>query len=158
MLRPHRSADSDHRSANWRHSDLGAQSGRENQPACVCMFVCPCQSVCLSACISQKPHVRTSRNLLFMLTVVVARSFSDNNAMRYVVPVLWMSSRLPIIDQAKATPVGRILKVTHQGQNRGRSLMPTIALFCCLSSMRATRGHGRMYMYIRMYSPHICHG
>jgi len=35
MLRPHHSSDSDHRSANWRHSELGAQSGRKNQPACI---------------------------------------------------------------------------------------------------------------------------
>ena len=35
MLRPHHSVDSDHRSANWGHSELGAQSGRKNQPACV---------------------------------------------------------------------------------------------------------------------------
>ena len=34
MLRPHYSADSDHRSANWRYSELGAQSGRKNQPTC----------------------------------------------------------------------------------------------------------------------------
>jgi len=38
MLRPHHSADSDHISANWGHSDLGVQSGRKNQPAC--MYVC----------------------------------------------------------------------------------------------------------------------
>ena len=37
MLRPHHSADSDHRSANWGHSELGAQSGRKNQPACLCV-------------------------------------------------------------------------------------------------------------------------
>jgi len=35
MLRPHRSADSDHRAANWGHSELGAQSGRKNPPACL---------------------------------------------------------------------------------------------------------------------------
>jgi len=43
MLRPHHSADSDHRSANWGHSDLGAPSGPENQLAC--------RSVCLSVCL-----------------------------------------------------------------------------------------------------------
>jgi len=37
MLRPHRSMNSDHRSANWGHSELGAQSGRKNRPACVCV-------------------------------------------------------------------------------------------------------------------------
>ena len=38
MLRLHHSADSDHRSANWGHSELEAQSGRKNQLAC-CFFV-----------------------------------------------------------------------------------------------------------------------
>jgi len=38
MLHPHHSADSDHRSANWGHSELGAQSGRKNQPTC--LFAC----------------------------------------------------------------------------------------------------------------------
>jgi len=44
MLRPHHSANSDHISANWGHWELGAQSGRKNQPACrpVCLSVCRC--------------------------------------------------------------------------------------------------------------------
>ena len=39
---------------------------------CVCMFV------------------QTSRNFLHMLPVTEARSSSDDNAIRYVLPVLWM--------------------------------------------------------------------
>jgi len=31
-----------------------------------------------------------------MLMVVVTQSFSDDSAIRYVLPVLWMTSRLPI--------------------------------------------------------------
>jgi len=62
----------------------------------------------------------------------VARSSSDDNAIRYVLPVLsW-----PIIGQGKATPVGRILKVDDQGQQRGQRLISTIAL-----------------LYIHLYSP-----
>jgi len=42
-------------------------------------------------CLSQKPHVQTSRN--DMLRVTVARCFSDGiNAIRHVLPVLWMTS------------------------------------------------------------------
>jgi len=63
-----------------------------------------------------------------MLSVAVARSSSDDNVICYVLPVLWMRSCLPIINQAKATPMGHILKVTHQGQHWGRSLMSAIAL------------------------------
>ena len=49
---------------------------------------------------------RTSRNFLYMLTVVVARRSSDDNATCYVFPVLWMTLSLPTIGQAKATPIG----------------------------------------------------
>jgi len=35
MLCPHHSADSDHRSANWGRSELGEQSARKNQLACL---------------------------------------------------------------------------------------------------------------------------
>ena len=49
-------------------------------------------SGCLSARISQKPHVQTSWNFLYMLPMAVARSSSDDNAIRYVFPVLWMTS------------------------------------------------------------------
>jgi len=48
-------------------------------------------SVCLSARLSQKPHVKTSRNFLYMLIVAVARTFCDDSAIRYVLPVLWMT-------------------------------------------------------------------
>ena len=51
MLRPHRSADPDHRSVKWGHSELGVQSGRKNPPACL--------HVCLSMRISPEPHARS---------------------------------------------------------------------------------------------------
>ena len=41
-------------------------------------------SVCLSARISQRLHVQTSRNILHVLNVAVARSSSDDNAIFYV--------------------------------------------------------------------------
>jgi len=39
-----------------------------------------------------KPHVQISRNFPYMLHVAVARSSSDDCAIRYVLPVLWMMS------------------------------------------------------------------
>ena len=42
--------------------------------------------------IAYKPRGQTSRNFLCMLTVTVARSPSDDSAVRYVLPVLWMTS------------------------------------------------------------------
>jgi len=43
-----------------------------------------CLPVCLTAVMSQKLHVQTSRNFLYVLTVVTARSFSGDNTIRYV--------------------------------------------------------------------------
>jgi len=56
----------------------------------VCLFVC--LFVCLSAHITRKPHGRTSPDVLCMLPVAVARSSSDSAAIRYVLPVLRMTS------------------------------------------------------------------
>jgi len=41
----------------------------------------------------------------------------DDNAIRYVLLVLWMTSCLPMIGQARTTPTGRMFKVTHHGQH-----------------------------------------
>jgi len=38
---------------------------------------------------------QTSRTFLYMLKAAVARSCSDGNAIRYVLPVLWMTSCFP---------------------------------------------------------------
>jgi len=47
--------------------------------------------------------------------------YMDDNAIHYVglLPVLRMTSCLAIIGQAKAMPIGRILKVTRQGAAPG---------------------------------------
>jgi len=53
---------------------------------------------------------------------------SDVNAIRYVLPVLCMTSRLLTVSQAKATAgAGRTLQVSRQ--HRGQSLLSTISLF-----------------------------
>ena len=57
-----------------------------------------CLSVCLSARISQKPHVHISPNFLYMLLVVVALSSSDGNAICYVLPILRMTSCFHIME------------------------------------------------------------
>jgi len=54
-------------------------------------------SVCLSVChrLSRKPRVQTLRNRLYMLTVAGDQSTSDNNAIRYALPVFmdyWASN------------------------------------------------------------------
>ena len=60
-----------------------------------------CMSVCLSACLSVGSHIfkKTRPNFrkvsVYILLVAVARSFYDDNAIRYVLPALWMTSCLP---------------------------------------------------------------
>jgi len=58
------------------------------------IVISACLSVCLQAYLRK---VRTSLNTRCMLSVAAARSSatSDDNTMRYVLPVLWMTSRLP---------------------------------------------------------------
>ena len=63
----------------------------------VCLVCLNISAVCLFACISQKQRVQTLRNFPYMLPVAAARSRSDDNAIRYVLPVFWMTSCLPII-------------------------------------------------------------
>jgi len=54
-----------------------------------------CKSVCLFVCslaYLKITHVQISANHLYTLAVAVARSSSDGNAIRYVLPVLWKTS------------------------------------------------------------------
>jgi len=55
------------------------------------MSVCLC--VCLFAYLkSKKPHNHTSKNVLYVLTMVMAWSFCDDNAIRHLLPIFWMTS------------------------------------------------------------------
>jgi len=59
------------------------------------MSVSVCLFVCLSARISLESNVRTSPKFLGVLPVAVALSSSGGVVMRYVRPVLWMTSFFP---------------------------------------------------------------
>ena len=61
----------------------------------ISLSVCLC--VCLSASISLEPLDRPSRNFLCRSPVAVARSSSGGVAIRHVLPVLWMTSRLAVV-------------------------------------------------------------
>jgi len=87
---------------------------------CTLFLLCPrqgcevlrsaCPYVCLFPLASQRPpHIETSRNFLYLLPEAVAPSSSDDSEIRCVLPVLWMTSYLPIIGQAKPMPVVRVL-------------------------------------------------
>jgi len=80
-----------------------------------CLYVC--LSVCLSGRVSQKPHVQTSRNVMRMLSKGVARSSSDDDAICYVLPVLWMTSCLPIMRHldSEVAHVRRSFNLIRQG-------------------------------------------
>ena len=56
----------------------------------------------VSVCLSVRSHgSKTSRNFMYKLSVAVARSFTDVNVIRYVLPVLSMTSCLPIIGYSR---------------------------------------------------------
>jgi len=70
--------------SNATATDRGAEYCDE----LVCLSVC----VCLSAIISSALHDRASPTFLCMLPVAVARSSFGGVVMRYILPVLWMTS------------------------------------------------------------------
>jgi len=76
--------------------------------------------------VAQKRHVQISRNFLYMLSVAVARSSSDDNTVRYVFPVLWMRSWL-----YGAWLRRRIVKVAHHGEEpvvKSWRLLPSLTM------------------------------
>ena len=83
-------------------------------------------SVCLSASMSQKPQVQTSRNFLYMLPLAVARSCSDDN-------VMYTSGFVDDVMLAHNGPygvwlIGQYSRWLTRDQNRGRSVMSTTVL------------------------------
>jgi len=68
------------------------RSPRQTKVSSKVSKACLCLSVCVSARISQKPHVQTSQNFPYLLPVAMAQSFSGGTAMCYVLPVLRMMS------------------------------------------------------------------
>jgi len=84
------------------------------------------ERVCLSVvCLSVCWYVQTSRNFLYMLLVVVARSSPDDSAVRYVLPVLWMMSFFADNGANRDTGHWRII---HCHLSQGRSLLSPTAL------------------------------
>ena len=61
-----------------------------------------------------KPHVQILPNFLYMLPVIVARSSSDGNALRYVVPVLWTASYFPTAERWARLKDTRMLRPVRQ--------------------------------------------
>jgi len=61
-----------------------------------------------------------------MLILAVAWSASKDIAIRYVISILWMTSYLPVIGQAKARPVGCTLIVSGSPGGSTDSIPPLI--------------------------------
>ena len=120
-------------------------------------------NVCLSVCLSvhwriSKITFQISRDILYMLPVAVARSASDNSAIRCVLPVLWMTSCFNIMRHMSrgfgniylcaelqqvwissvlsrgTTLFDFVLVYNDTNFALGRSLLSTIALFVDCSS------------------------
>ena len=72
------------KSSDYCASDRGAEYCDER----VCLSVC----VCLTAIISSELHVRSSPNVLCMLPMAAAQTSSGGVVIRYVLPVLWITS------------------------------------------------------------------
>ena len=71
---------------------------------CVCVCVCLCVAVCLTAIIPSGLHIRSSPKFLCMSPMAVARSSSGGALIRYVLPVLWMTSCLHISQGCSTLP------------------------------------------------------
>ena len=60
--------------------------------ACVCVCVRACVCVCVSVIVSSDLHVRSLPHFLCQLPMAVALSSSGGVAIRYVLPLLWITS------------------------------------------------------------------
>ena len=105
----------------------------------VCLYVCV--YVCMSTHISQKPHVQSFRNFLYIhyLRLWLALSLMVVQSIYYVLPVLWITSCFHTVGQNQFDDVvfGRVRHVAAQIRGhdvrlwfwRERNLLFSIALF-----------------------------
>ena len=113
-----------------------------------------------SRCVKKKQknrHDRIPRNFLYMLPVTVARSSSDDNTIRYALPVLWMTSCFYIMErigqnQRRHVCFVQFARCRHQldvrwrcliecarWRYRGRSVSSPTA-FCSMAAMNTILG------------------
>ena len=92
----------------WRR-DARAKGGGPSPSAPPPKYATACRYVC-PLILYLKNHVRTSHNFLCMLTMAVAWSSDEQLTMQHIcTSFLQMMPYLPVIGQAKATPVRHIL-------------------------------------------------
>ena len=74
--------------------DVDAGRGRD---VSIVMRMSVCLCVCLFTSMSPKLHVQSSPTLLCMLPIGMSRSSSRGVAIRYVLPIIWMTSQSHIM-------------------------------------------------------------
>ena len=84
----------------------------------IAMRVCLCMYACTPVCMSLRSHIsKAPRPNVVKFSVHVnfgcGSVSSDDIAISYVLPVLWMTTCLSIIGKATVTPTGRILAYTQ---------------------------------------------
>ena len=107
------------------------------QHVSVCFFLYVCMYV--RSHMSNITHTQTSRIVLYMLTVAVALSSSNDNTIRYVLPVLWNFVNCLLADVSPFPAASAVhssdadavlaLRIVRRSANQGRSLLTTIASF-----------------------------
>jgi len=98
-------------------------------------------SLCLHVCLSvrshiQKTHIQISPNFLCMLPVAVARPYSDENTIDYVLPVLWMTSGFHIME-----PIQNHRWPCVSSSSPGGSTGGEVAVYDCSLITSAKRGY-----------------
>ena len=100
-----------------------------------CLSVSVCLWVCLSARITQKTTRPNFMKFSLYVSVTVARSSDDDSAIRYVLPVLWITQCLHIIGQihlhlqAWSLRCSELFTVTRL--SRGAAKLRTAGEVCC---------------------------
>ena len=116
--------------------DYFARGRRQSITVIVSVSVCSCV---LSMRISQKLLVQTSPISLYILPVaVLVRSFTDGNAIRYVLPVLWMTSCFQIMErmgQNQRRPTLRFRRVRQLAPAASKSLSTIADLLASCGSL-----------------------
>ena len=85
--------------------------------------------VCLSALISQKPHVQISRNFLYILPLAVVRSSYDDSAIRYVILVLRVTLYFHVPGPMEQNQRQRYVSSSSTGG--GTSRLPSSSVVVC---------------------------
>ena len=99
----------------------------------VSLFVCPL------ACL-KSTYVQISRNFLHLLTVAVARSSSDDDAVRHVFPVLRMTSRFHTKDGANEPQSYMFRLSLRYGQASQHSMKMDGILFFSVRTLKSCVG------------------